>query len=82
MDRILPNVTGGWAYGRVYADFVSCAVTCVAHTKSGWTAFEWAFAPNWSAKVEYLHVDLGSFAAAHPFVGSFGLVAKFKCAAA
>ena len=30
-------------------------------TKTGWTAgggVEWAFLPNWSAKVEYLYTDL------------------------
>jgi outer membrane immunogenic protein len=29
----------------------------------GWTVgagFEWAFVPNWSAKIEYLYMDLGS----------------------
>jgi outer membrane immunogenic protein len=32
-------------------------------TRAGWTAgagFEWMFASKWSAKVEYLHYDLGS----------------------
>jgi outer membrane immunogenic protein len=32
------------------------------HTRAGWTAgagIEWAFAPNWSAKLEYLYVDFG-----------------------
>jgi outer membrane immunogenic protein len=32
------------------------------HEFSGWTAgggIEWGFAPNWSAKVEYLYMDLG-----------------------
>jgi outer membrane immunogenic protein len=32
-------------------------------TRTGWTAgggMEWGFSPNWSAKVEYLYVDLGS----------------------
>jgi outer membrane immunogenic protein len=32
-------------------------------TRAGWTAgagFEWMFMPKWSAKVEYLHYDLGS----------------------
>ncbi len=32
-------------------------------TRAGWTAgagAEWMFARNWSFKVEYLHVDLGS----------------------
>jgi outer membrane immunogenic protein len=33
------------------------------HTQAGWTAgagIEWAFADNWTAKVEYLFVDVGS----------------------
>jgi outer membrane immunogenic protein len=33
------------------------------HDQAGWTAgagIEWAFADNWTAKVEYLFVDLGS----------------------
>jgi outer membrane immunogenic protein len=33
------------------------------HTQSGWTGgagLEWAFADNWTAKVEYLYVNLGN----------------------
>ena len=33
------------------------------HTQAGWTAgagVEWGFAENWSAKVEYLYVNLGN----------------------
>jgi outer membrane immunogenic protein len=33
------------------------------NTRTGWTAgggFEWMFAPNWSAKLEYLYYDLGT----------------------
>ena len=33
-------------------------------TKAGWTAgagIEWAFADNWTAKVEYLYIDLGTY---------------------
>ncbi len=32
-------------------------------TQTGWTGgvgVEWAFAENWTAKVEYLYVDLGN----------------------
>jgi len=35
----------------------------VSRTKAGWTAgagVEYAFMGNWSAKLEYLYVDLGS----------------------
>ena len=66
MDRALIFATAGVAWGRLYADFTACAPVqfCIEETRSGWTAgggLEWAFAPNWSAKVEYLYVDLGSF---------------------
>jgi outer membrane immunogenic protein len=78
MDRFLPFVTAGWAYGRLFTDYNSCGIVCIASTKSGWTAgagFEWAFAPNWSMKVEYLYVDLRSYYV--PEV-DLGLVAKFN----
>src|SRR5207302_5015181 len=35
-----------------------------SQTRAGWTAgagLEWMFMPRWSAKIEYLHVDLGGF---------------------
>jgi outer membrane immunogenic protein len=46
--------TGGFAYGQVDAFGLS-------NTATGWTAgggAEWLFAPNWSAKIEYLYVSL------------------------
>jgi outer membrane immunogenic protein len=68
--------TGGLAYGRVDASanwfepfevgglhFQQQAPASVSKTKIGWTAgagAEWMFARNWSAKLEYLYVDLGS----------------------
>jgi outer membrane immunogenic protein len=63
-DRWLPYVTGGWAYG--HGD-LSGTVTGVggfsgSNTYSGWTVgggLEYAFLNNWSAKLEYLHVDFG-----------------------
>jgi outer membrane immunogenic protein len=68
--------TGGLAYGRVDAsanyfqtvDFQAPA--SISKTKAGWTAgagAEWMFAHNWSAKLEYLYLDLGSDSA----IGSF-----------
>ena len=70
--------TGGLAYGHVDAsanDQVSTtavinAPASVSKTTVGWTAgvgAEWMFAHNWSAKLEYLYVDLGSESA----IGSF-----------
>jgi outer membrane immunogenic protein len=63
--------TGGFAYGRVDASANTqffngeslLAASSVSKTKVGWTAgagAEWMFAHNWSAKLEYLYVDLGS----------------------
>jgi len=48
--------TAGFAYGGV-------DVFQRSNTSTGWTAgggAEWLFAPHWSAKVEYLYVDLDS----------------------
>jgi outer membrane immunogenic protein len=69
--------TGGLAYGHVdaSANFVAPLVglatpASVSETKAGWTAgagAEWMFARNWSAKLEYLYVDLGSESA----IGNF-----------
>jgi outer membrane immunogenic protein len=59
-DRVLPFVTGGLAIGNIKNTYPG--FTTVDETNAGWTVgggVEFAFAPNWSAKVEYLHVDLG-----------------------
>ena len=55
--------TGGFAYGEVRRDdpFFWFGNNSTNVTKTGWTAgggVEWAFLPNWSAKVEYLYTDL------------------------
>jgi outer membrane immunogenic protein len=65
IDRWLPYVTLGGAYGNVKAT-TSVAGLSASTSKDqlGWTAgagVEYAFAGNWSAKLEYLYVDLGSF---------------------
>jgi outer membrane immunogenic protein len=49
--------------GAGAALFEKQAPASVSKTKIGWTAgagAEWMFARNWSAKLEYLYVDLGS----------------------
>jgi outer membrane immunogenic protein len=61
-DRFLPYFTGGAAFGDIEANVAGFPKA--SETNVGWTiggGFEWAFAPNLSAKVEYLYVDLGSF---------------------
>jgi len=60
-DRWLPYFTGGLAYGNMYMQ--GPAGGSENKTKAGWTAgagVEYAFMGAWSAKLEYLYVDLGS----------------------
>jgi outer membrane immunogenic protein len=68
----LPYVTGGFAYGDVEASIPSSGPAFTkSSTLSGWTAgagFEYAFSPRWSAKLEWLYVDLGDFSYAFTFV--------------
>lgn len=59
-DRFLPYVTGGAAIGNIMAS--SAGFATVDETNVGWTVgtgVEFAFAPQWTAKIEYLYVDLG-----------------------
>jgi outer membrane immunogenic protein len=61
-DRFLPYVTGGLSAGDIRATTPGFAGA--TQTNLGWTigaGMEVAIAGNWSAKAEYLHVDLGSF---------------------
>ncbi len=81
-DNWLFYVTGGYAYGRVkntttWTDGVNTASFTANHTRSGWTlgtGLEWAFARNWSAKLEYLYVDLGKNTTNYGAAGLAGLV--------
>jgi outer membrane immunogenic protein len=62
-DRWLPYITAGGAYGDIRATELVTGATATSN-KFGWTAgagLEYAFLGNWSAKIEYLYVDLGSF---------------------
>ena len=63
-------VTGGLAIGNPSSSVTSVSTpgfnwagSTSASTRAGYTAgagVEWAIAPNWSVKAEYLYVDLGS----------------------
>jgi outer membrane immunogenic protein len=68
MPTLLLYGTGGFAYGQVDAFGFN-------NTRTGWTAgggAEWLFAPHWSAKLEYLYVDLDSNGTTGTFGWTFG----------
>jgi outer membrane immunogenic protein len=57
-DRVLIYGTGGGAFGNIESGVGS---SFVSSTKAGWTAgagVEVAFTENWTARIEYLFVDL------------------------
>jgi outer membrane immunogenic protein len=59
---VLPYITGGLAMGDIRATTPGFAGA--SSSNAGWTVgggIEFALPGNWSAKAEYLHVDLGSF---------------------
>jgi iron complex outermembrane receptor protein len=72
VSPLLVYATGGLAYGetRLGSNYIcqQCAPAPVApastaNTAFGWTVgagVEWAFASQWSARAEYLYVDLGT----------------------
>jgi outer membrane immunogenic protein len=60
-DRWMPYITGGLAIGDIKVS--NPIAPGVDQTNAGWTAgggIEFALASNWTAKVEYLYVDLGN----------------------
>jgi len=59
-DRFMPYVTGGAAFGDVKTSMTGFSGQ--TNTQTGWTAgggLEFAINGPWTAKVEYLYVDLG-----------------------
>jgi outer membrane immunogenic protein len=76
VDRLLVYGTGGLAYGHVESNTnigestnnglvvsLTNAVGSATTWRGGWTVgagLEYAFAPRWTAKAEYLYYDLGS----------------------
>jgi outer membrane immunogenic protein len=76
---VLTYATAGAAYGGTETDLATTlgGVTNVATTtttKTGWvwgTGVEAALGGNWTAKAEYLYLNLGSSAVASPATGTF-----------
>jgi outer membrane immunogenic protein len=59
-DRFMPFITGGLAFGDIQAS--APGVAGVDNTNAGWTlggGLEMSIVGNWTAKAEYLYVDLG-----------------------
>jgi outer membrane immunogenic protein len=74
--------TGGFAWGNervtrnqltgVTGAAVAGTSETVSNTGTGWTAgggIEWGLTPNWTARVEYLYVDLGTNSYSFPLAG-------------
>jgi outer membrane immunogenic protein len=85
VDRFMPYVTGGAAFGNIKTSVPGIGDTDA--TKLGWTlggGIEAAIAGPWTAKVEYLYVDLdrgdsviGSDAAFHTNIVRAGINYRF-----
>lgn len=62
IDRWMPYITGGWAYGNVKTSIPSLAFSSDKTHTGGWAVgggVEYAITNNIIAGVEYLYVDLG-----------------------
>ena len=62
----MPFITGGLAFADIRAGQDGVLGTATDQWRAGWTiggGVEAMFAPNWSAKIEYLYADFGTGAA-------------------
>ena len=62
VDRVLVYATGGLAYGNIDSAILNDPDWRTGNVTAGWTAgggIEYVLRPGWTAKLEYLHVDLG-----------------------
>lgn len=86
-DRWLVYATGGLAYGQLNSTLgattttttgvVTAASSSANITRAGWTVgggVEWAFLNRWSAKLEYIYMDLGTFGATFTGTGPYATV--------
>src|SRR5579872_2363698 len=87
--QVLLYATGGLAYGEVDSSAVigaaGTAFSTVSNTHVGWTVgagIEGMIAPNWTARLEYLYIDLGtangSFATTIGALGGGSVIEKFS----
>jgi outer membrane immunogenic protein len=69
-DRWLPYITGGLAYG---GRSVTVAGVSADDTALGWAigvGVDYAITPQWSARLEYLHISLEDYNATFPAIGA------------
>jgi outer membrane immunogenic protein len=90
VPRVLLYATGGLAYGEVKSGAtiapvttgVSAAIPGINSTNVGWTVgagVEGVIAGNWTAKLEYLYVDLGTVSGSFATtIGTTNLVSNFS----
>jgi len=60
LNNVMFYGTGGLAFGELRGETFGLSES---HTTAGWTVgagAEYGFAPNWTAKIEYLYVDLSN----------------------
>jgi outer membrane immunogenic protein len=77
-DRFLPYVTGGGAFGNIKTEVTGFPGR--DETQAGWTVgggVEAAITGPWSAKIEYLYVDLGKDTCGAPSCGTTTLTNEF-----
>jgi outer membrane immunogenic protein len=63
-DRWLVYGTGGAAFADIEHTNYDAVNDSASWTKAGWTigaGLEWAFAGNWSARIDYRYYDFGSY---------------------
>jgi len=78
-DRFMPYITGGAAFGDIRASNPGFPGGSV--TNAGWTiggGLEFAVAGHWTAKAEYLYVDLGNFTCGIACNGVAGDTVSFR----
>jgi outer membrane immunogenic protein len=75
-DRVLVYATGGGAYGDIKATFSAAGLSAsTTNTEFGWTAgggVEVGITQNFTAKIEYLFVDLANGAFTCPIAAACG----------
>ena len=59
MNNILLYVTGGFAYGKVEGEGLGFSESKMQYGYTLGAGMEVGLTPNWTAKIEYLYVDLG-----------------------